>query len=197
MVALQGQAQGPAPTGKEDDHVRAAHHSSLNPDAGSMTFTFWANVDPVTGGSGSTNWDLAVAKRDVGARGYYVGADRNQGDAKQTGFKFMLGNTTGTRVDTPFVLVPMGEWVFVAAVLDRAQNVPKISVDGGQTWASAKPPAGQIAPVQDLGIGWDIGVKDFWFNGTIDEVRIYNYALSNVSVLTRQRTPSCGCSSGP
>ena len=111
-----------------------------------------------------------------------MGADRNQGDARQTGFKLMLGNTTGTRVDTPFALVPMGEWVFVAAVLDRAQNVHKISVDGGQTWASAKPPAGQIAPVQDLGIGWDIGVKDFWFNGTIDDVRIYNYALSKEEV---------------
>ena len=139
-------------------------------------------MDPTTGGSGSTNWDLAVAKRDVGARGYYVGADRNQGDAKQTGFKLMLGNTAGTRVDTPFALVPMGEWIFVAAVLDRAQNVHKISVDGGQTWASAKPPTGQIAPTQDLGIGYDIGVKDFWFNGTLDEVRIYSYALSNEEV---------------
>ncbi|MCL5281035.1 MAG: discoidin domain-containing protein, partial [Planctomycetes bacterium] len=162
-----------------DDYVRVAHHDNLNPGADSMTFTFWANVDPVTGGSGSTNWDLAVAKRDVGARGYYVGADRNQGGAKQTGFKLMLGNTAGTRVDTPFALAPMGEWVFVAAVLDRAQNVHKISVDGGQTWASAKPPTGQIAPTQDLGIGYDIGVKDFWFNGTLDEVRIYSYALSN------------------
>ncbi len=165
-----------------DDYVRVAHHGSLNPDAGSMTFMFWANVDPVTGGSGSTNWDLAVAKRDVGARGYYVGADRNQGDAKQTGFKLMLGNTAGTRVDTPFALVPMGEWVFVAAVLDRDNDVHKISVDGGQTWKTAKPPTGQIAPTQDLGIGYDIGVKDFWFNGTLDEVRIYSYALSNEEV---------------
>ncbi len=118
----------------------------------------------------------------MGARGYYVGADRNQGTATQSGYKLMLGNTAGTRVDTPFVMVPQGEWVFVAAVLDRAQNVHKISVDGGQTWANAKPPTGQIAPVQDLGIGWDIGVKDFWFHGTIDEVRIYNYALSNEEV---------------
>ncbi len=165
-----------------DDYVRVAHHASLNPGAGSMTFTLWSKLDVAPGTAGSTNWDLAIAKRDVGARGYYVGADRNQGTATQSGYKLMLGNTAGTRVDTPFVMVPQGEWVFVAAVLDRAQNVHKISVDGGQTWANAKPPTGQIAPVQDLGIGWDIGVKDFWFHGTIDEVRIYNYALSNEEV---------------
>jgi hypothetical protein len=166
-----------------DDHIRVAHHARLNPGAGSFSFTFWSNVHPTPGTAGSTNWDLAVAKRDVGARGYYVGADRNQGDAKQTGYKLMLGNTTGTRVDTPFKLVPMGEWIFVAAVLDRDKNEHKISVDGGQTWATAKPPAGQIAPVQDLGIGWDIGIKDFWFHGTLDEVRLYDYALSNEEVL--------------
>jgi hypothetical protein len=43
---------------------------------------------------------------------------------------------------------------------------------------TATPPSSQIAPVQDLGIGWDIGMKDFWFRGTIDEVRLYSYALS-------------------
>jgi hypothetical protein len=94
----------------------------------------------------------------------------------------MLGNTSATRVDTPFALVPLGEWVFVAAVLDRDNNAHKISVDGGQTWATATPPTGQIAPAQDLGIGWDIGSNNFWFHGMIDEVRLYNYALSNEEV---------------
>ena len=111
-----------------------------------------------------------------------MGADRNQGDAQQTGYKFMLGNTAATRVDTPFALVPLGEWVFVAAVLDRAQNVHKISVDGGQTWATVAPPTGSVVPVQDLAIGWDIGVNNFWFHGTIDDVHIYNKALSNEEV---------------
>jgi len=165
-----------------DDHVRVAHHAQLNPGAGSFSFAFWAYLDMTRGTSGSTNWDLAIAKRDVGARGYYVGADRNQGTASQAGFKLMLGNTTGTRVDTPFALVPLGEWVFVAAVVDRENNEHKISVDGGQTWKTAKPPAGQVAPAMDLGLGWDIGVKDFWFRGMIDEVRLYNKALSDEEV---------------
>ncbi|MHC4327601.1 MAG: LamG-like jellyroll fold domain-containing protein, partial [Planctomycetota bacterium] len=130
------------------------------------------------GTQGSTNWDLAVNKRDSGSVGYYVGADRNQGSADQTAYRFMLGDTGATRRDTPFVAVPLGEWVFVAAVLDRDQNEQKISVDGGQTWATATPPPGPIAPNVDLGIGWDIGIANYWFHGRIDDVRLYNWALS-------------------
>jgi hypothetical protein len=165
-----------------DDHVRVVQQDPLNPATGSFTFAFWAKLDPTVGTSGATNWDLAVAKRDTGSNGYYVGADRNQGSAQQAGFKLMLGDTTARRVDTPYVLVPLGDWVPVAAVLDRGQNVHRISVDGGQTWATATPPAGPIAPVQDLGIGWDIGQNNYWFHGMIDEVRLYNRALSDAEI---------------
>jgi hypothetical protein len=30
----------------------------------------------------------------------------------------------------------------------------------------------------DLGIGWDIGVANYWFHGRIDDVRLYNWPLS-------------------
>jgi hypothetical protein len=166
-----------------DDHVRITHQDKLNPGTGSFTITCWARVDPEPGLSGNTDWDLAVAKREASsARGYYLGAQRSQGDASQTGWKFMLGDTSSKRVDTPFVLVPLGEWVFAAGVLDRAQNVHKISVDGGLTWATATPPAGPIAPATDLAIGWDIGQNNYWFHGTIDEVRLYDTALTDEEI---------------
>ena len=159
-------------------HVRVPNQDSLNPGSGSFTFVFWANVETVAGTQGSTNWDLAVNKRDSGSVGYYIGADRNQGNADQTGYRFMLGDTGATRRDTPFVTVPLAEWVFVAAVLDRDSDEHRISVDGGQTWASATPPPGPVAPSMDLGIGFDIGINNYWFHGRIDDVRLYNWALS-------------------
>ncbi len=159
-------------------HVRIAHHDSLIPAAGSFTIVFWAHLELTPGTRGSTNWDVAVAKRDTGSVGYYVGADRNQGPADQTGYRFMLGDTSARRKDTPYVLAPLGEWVFVAAVLDRDQNVQKISVDGGQTWATQTPPPGPVAPAVDLAIGWDIGPNNYWFHGRIDDVRLYNWPLS-------------------
>ncbi|MBN2132631.1 MAG: LamG domain-containing protein, partial [Sedimentisphaerales bacterium] len=162
-----------------DAYVWIAQQDALNPSDGSFTVTFWGYVEATAGTSGSTNWDLVVAKRDTGSVGYYIGADRNQGDGDETGYRFMLGDNGASRVDTPFVTVPLGEWVFVASVLDRAQNTQKISVDGGQTWETATPPAGTIAPLQDLGIGWDIGSNNFWFHGKIDDVAFFNRALSN------------------
>ncbi|MBL7143410.1 MAG: hypothetical protein ISS76_04195, partial [Phycisphaerae bacterium] len=164
-------------------HVRITHQDSLNPAAGSFTVVFWAYLETVPGTQGSTNWDLAVNKRDSGSVGYYVGADRNQGSADQSGYRFMLGDTAANRTDTAFVAVPLEEWVFVAAVLDRDRNEQKISVDGGQTWATTTPPPGPIAPAQDLGIGWDIGIGDYWFHGRIDDVRVYNHALIEDEIL--------------
>jgi len=79
-------------------------------------------------------------------------------------------------------LVPVVEWIFVAAVLDRAQNTHRISVYGGQSWSSAVPPSGCVAPSQDLGSGWDIGINNYWLHGTIDEVRIYDKDLSDEEV---------------
>ncbi|MHC4518899.1 MAG: LamG-like jellyroll fold domain-containing protein, partial [Planctomycetota bacterium] len=145
-----------------DDYVRVVHQDTLNPGDGSFTAVFWANVEAAAGASGSANWDLPVAKRDAGSNGYYVGADRNQGSTDQTGYRFMLGDTAATRRDTPFIPVPLEEWVFVAAVLDRDNDVQKISVDGALTWDTATPPPGPIAPAQDLGLGWDIGQNNYW-----------------------------------
>ncbi len=159
-------------------HVRIAHQDSLNPAAGSFTIVFWAYMEPARGTRGSTVWDLAIAKRDVGSVGYYIGANRDQGSADQAGFKFMLGDTAAVRKDTPYLLVPLGDWAFVTCVLDRDQNVHKISVDGGQTWASATPPSGPIAPAEDLGIGTDIGINNYWFHGRIDDVAIFSRALT-------------------
>ncbi|MFH1718068.1 MAG: LamG domain-containing protein [Planctomycetota bacterium] len=164
-------------------HVRITNQDSLNPAADSFTFAFWAYLEPAPGTQGSTNWDLAVAKRDTGSAGYYVGADRNQGSADQSGYRFMLGDTAANRKDTPYLPVPLGEWVFVAAVLDRDRNAQEISVDGGQTWATTTPPPGPIAPTEDLGIGWDIGQNNYWFHGRIDDVRLYNWALSAKEIL--------------
>ena len=167
----------------DQSHVRITHPDSFNPEAGSFTIAFWAYLDSAPGTQGSTNWDLAVNKRDSGSVGYYVGADRNQGNADQSGYRFMLGDIDANRKDTAYVAVPLEEWVFVTAILDRDLNEQKISVDGGQTWDTTTPPPGPIAPAQDLGIGWDIGIGNYWFHGRIDDVRIYNHALTEGEIL--------------
>jgi len=165
-----------------DDFVRIADDERLHPGDGSFSFTFWAQLDPASSMSGNASWDIAIGKRQTGSNGYYIGANRAQGGSNEAGFKFMLGNTSGSRVDTPYMTVPLGEWVFVSAVLDRDANTHKISVNGGSTWATATPPVGSIAPAQDLGFGFDIGPDNYWFHGLLDEVRLYDTALTDAEV---------------
>jgi len=165
-----------------DNFVRIADADALNPGEGAYSFTFWAQLDYASSGSGAAVWDLAVNKRQTGSNGYYIGANRDQGSAEEAGYKFMVGSTSASRVDTGYQIVPLGEWVFVAAVLDRDQDVHKISVNGGASWSTATPPTGPIAPAQDLGIGFDIGLDDYWFHGLIDELRLYNTALTDAEV---------------
>ncbi|MCH8120865.1 MAG: discoidin domain-containing protein, partial [Planctomycetes bacterium] len=179
-------------------HVRIAHEDSLNPGSGSFTVTFWGYVEVARGTRGSTVWDLAVNKRDSGSVGYYIGSNRDQGGtANEIGYRFMLGDTAANRTDTPYVAVPLGDWVFVAAVLDRGQNVQKISGDGGQTWATTTPPPGPIAPAQDLGIAWDIGINDYWFHGRIDDVALFSRALTDEEIQQVMMGPPPGLASEP
>ncbi len=164
-----------------DDFVRIPDDDRLNPGAGNFSFTLWAKLDQTASMSGNVAWDMAIGKRQTGSNGYYIGANRDMGESNEAGFKFMLGSAT--RVDTPYLLAPLGEWVLVSAVLDRDQNVHKISVNGGSTWATATPPTGPIAPAQDLSMGFDIGPDNYWFHGIIDEVRLYDTALTDTEVM--------------
>jgi hypothetical protein len=164
-----------------DDFVRIPDDDRLNPGAGNFSFTLWAKLDLTSSMSGNAAWDMAIGKRQTGSIGYYIGANRDVGETSEAGFKFMLGSTA--RVDTPYLAAPLGEWVFVSAVLDRDQNVHKISVNGGSTWATATPPSGPIVLAQDLSMGFDIGPDNYWFHGTIDEVRLYDTALTDAEVM--------------
>jgi hypothetical protein len=166
-----------------DDFVRIPDDDRLNPGAGSFSCTLWANLDLTASMSGSAEWDLAIVKRQTGSNGYYIGANRNVGRTGEASFKFMLGSTSAERVDTPYLAVPLGEWVFIAAVLDRDQNIHKISTNGGSTWATATPPSDPIVPSQDLSMGLDIGADNYWFHGTIDELRLYDTALTDAEVM--------------
>jgi hypothetical protein len=166
-----------------DDFVRISDDDRLNPGAGNFSFTLWAKLDLTASMSGSAEWDLAIVKRQTGSNGYYIGANRDVGRTSEASFKFMVGSTSAVRVDTPYLAVPLGEWVFISAVLDRDQNIHKISTNGGSTWATATPPSGPIVPAQDLSMGFDSGADNYWFHGTIDEVRLYDTALTDAEVM--------------
>lgn len=159
-------------------YVLIPYQDCLVPGTGSFTYTFWVNLDETASTNGTTSWDIVLGQRESGSNGMYIGANRSQGSSDEAGIKFMLGDTSSTRKDTGYEIIPLGEWVFVACVLDRENNVHKISVDGGQTWSTQTPPSGPILPNMDLSIGTDVGVSNYWTHGLIDDVALFNRALS-------------------
>jgi len=168
-----------------NDYVNITDDASLNPGTGGLTITFWVKLDSTPGAIGTTFWDVIVGKRSVNTKGYYVGANRDQCGAGQAGMNFMLGDTSGNRVDTKdssYLCFDYDEWTFFAAVLDRTNNQMKISKNADGSWIAVTPPAGSIAPQNDLSIGTDIGENDYWVHGLVDEVRIWNTARTQQQI---------------
>ncbi|MBP6825269.1 MAG: hypothetical protein KA165_01810 [Saprospiraceae bacterium] len=83
----------------------------------------------------------------------------------------------------------VGTWTHVAMVHDGAKDI--IYLNGVK--ANEKAAVGTLdATTQPLGIGYDPIANNYFFNGSLDEVRIYKKALSDAEVLalyTAQSTP--------
>lgn len=78
-----------------------------------------------------------------------------------------------------------GNWHHVVGVKDAAANRLRIFVDGVREGSLHAPFTGGFdAANTDLTIGWrNVAGQESYFNGTIDEVAIYNSALDSLTIL--------------
>jgi len=130
---------------------------------GEITIACWVNIRSVTSDwmpfitKGNTSWRLSTGPDR--AASYHLGLN-NQPD--------------GARVTTAWPGV-LGEWHHVTAAYGA--NTMQIYVDG-KLWATEFY-AGYITPNDSpVMIGANAEAMDRWFDGLIDEVRVYNRALS-------------------
>jgi hypothetical protein len=169
------------------DRVSSQYVNLNNPSTydltstGSVTVSAWVKT-----GASIVNAHCGIVKR--GALWTLETNDQYLLTASNNRFEFSLGNgTTAIEVNTPNIMVP-DTWYFVTGVAD-ANNV-SIYLNGNlsntQTRLSGSPPA----PALMLIGSWATS-GGYWL-GTIDEVRIYNRALSadEISRLYRLTTPT-------
>ena len=89
-------------------------------------------------------------------------------------------------------------WHHIVGVRDAITNQLKIYVDGVlEDTASAVYTAGFTSAVEGISIGWRRSTNNKFFNGSIDEVAIYNSALDAATILQHynnglQNTGYCG-----
>jgi len=144
-----------------------------------MTVVSWVYANDVAGDWDSIvkNWGATVAGQ------FHFGLGTNLADTLQN----FLGN--GTNVTAPTAL-PTNEWIHVAAVADSTLLEHRLYINGAVV--TTVPYTGTLAPGTATGLG--IGVKPnddgtevsggapgYW-SGRIDEVGIYNTAMTTAQI---------------
>lgn len=147
------------------------------PDATqSVTVAAWVKVGDLTAVA-------AVVSSDDGAGPYFtLAVDENEIPYMMVYESFCNGadmSNASAGGDNPLV---RDVWHHLAGVLDRGSKTVSIYVDGARmTTRSAAEVGDMSCTPNELSIGFQRG-QNFWFVGTIDDVRIYDRALSGEEI---------------
>ena len=146
-----------------DDYVRVSNSQSLA-NVGKVTATLWVKLN------------------NLNDQFFYTHKDANNGHEiviyqGKIGFPILLGGTwyEGTYVPVTDYLEP-NKWYFLAGTYDG--ETVKFYING-EFISQDTSPSGDLSTInRDLCIGQNDFINTLVVNGTIDEVRIYNRALS-------------------
>ena len=159
--------------------VTIADSASLDLTNG-LTVEAWVNPDTLGA------WRTAVMKERPGGLAYALYA--NNASSRPVG-QISIG---GTKSATGTAQLPLNAWSHVATTYDGATL--RLYVDGTQVGSRAQ--TGSIAPsTGPLKIGGN-GIWGEWFGGLIDEVRVYNRALTAAELQADMATPVGGGTPG-
>jgi hypothetical protein len=166
----------------EDDYVQVPYDEAFNiTDA--ITIAAW--VKPVL--PFAPPWRAVVNNREFGAEGSYLlqTSQTNGGPERVAEFALRLG--VGYTYLRAVTLLTSDEFLHVVGTYDAGNSQMRIYVNGAleENASPNQAPSGTIDPASKDGIfiGKDYGVDSpNWFVGTVDEVAIYNRALTEEEV---------------
>jgi hypothetical protein len=143
--------------------------SSINALTGNnVTIAAWINGDNFQ--PGGWNFNPIVTQYNLSGQGYYLYVRGN--DNKPALYFNNFEAVSSSPIST-------GQWYYIVGTYDGVEL--KIYVDGNLKGTSTA--TGLSGVEHNCYIGYD-AADDYYFNGTIDDVQIYDRALSDESVLT-------------
>ena len=151
------------------DKVDIPHSADLNPE-NEFTFSVWANLDP----DGSDYRSPITSRDDYPQRGYILYC------APDNTWQFWTGNADGGWDNAGSPEVTLGEWTHVAATSSNGEK--KLYINGelaGESTATMPPNTVQVLRI---GGGATEGDGNYFFEGTIDDVRFYNHVLTDADI---------------
>ncbi|MDJ0709612.1 MAG: DNRLRE domain-containing protein [Woeseiaceae bacterium] len=158
-----------------NDEIRVAHDPALSLTE-AMTFTAWVNADAY----GSSARQAILTKADASSHNYYFGV---LGD--EVLLEFEISGTFYTFTSTGSDLLP-GTWYHIAATFENATDTIKLYVDGSEVLSDTF----ALDPVTNTSVIW-FGSSVFYENwhGLLDDVRVYNRALSAAEIAELATAP--------
>ncbi|MDY0357062.1 MAG: LamG-like jellyroll fold domain-containing protein [Sedimentisphaerales bacterium] len=145
------------------DAVDIAYSEALNPEA--FTASVWANPDP----TGSEHRSPLTSRDDTPQRGYILYL------TPTNTWEFWTGTGTGWN-GTAGPAAQLGEWTHIVATFANEQKA--LYINGRLVGEGTAPLSLNTQRPLRIGGGATEGAGNYFFRGMLDEVRIYNRALS-------------------
>jgi pectate lyase len=161
-----------------DDYVLVPHSGIIDFGKESFSVSAWLKADPLTGASmylinkGSFSEDSAA-----GTTGKWYGIE-----IKNNELRFAVDDNVTKTVATAFNVNTLLEekWTHIVGIRDTTEGMVKLYVNG-EMLSGVADATGNISEEEDMYIG-NSTTGTAPLGGVLDEVRIYNYALSDAEV---------------
>ena len=148
-----------------NDYVKI-NQSDIGDGFTEITLSVWFNPD-----AKGANDGVITSYIENQYEGYFGFLLSGYGEGYPAEFRAM-----GKSLLAPDYSAPTGEWTHAVGVW-KAGQIHKLYLNGVEVASSETPPSGSIN-LDNWYIGTDRGISGRYFNGIIDEVRMYNYAMT-------------------
>jgi chitodextrinase len=156
------------------DSVNIADSASLHLTSG-MTLEAWVNPNVALG----STWRTVIFKEQPKATSYSLYA--GNGNGRPTGQAYTTGEYNAAGASS----LPLNTWSHLAVTYDG--TTLRLYVNG--TLVTSTAVSGNITTTNGLLRLGGNSIWSEWFSGVMDEVRIYNRALSSTEIQTDMNTP--------
>lgn len=146
-----------------DDYIVVGNSSSLNPGTNNFTIGMWIKViEKISGNEG------IFTKGYVQAYGvYYVSGFDRVGLYIQSG-----SDNNGINISSYY-----NQWIYVAWTVDNSNDIQRSYLNGDFV-IQTNNPVGNVFSSYDINIGRYSSLSNYYFNGSIDEIMVFDYMLS-------------------